>query len=219
MRLFIFTIAMAVTLLFGCVQSPEIVTPSTQQLLWREAESYTTCSTPREQVTGIKAAASQGKALEGAALSVAENSVTYAVDLPIYIPSAFIHFRYARLHYMKMPPSKVELLITSGEKLITRTILFGDTGGWGSTKASDWAIASASLGEMKPGKWQIQLTAQSKERGDTVLDGFFIAPDSIAFSTEDFSTLGRSMDAIRCLSAEPSSIFLKLDLRYSMACL
>ncbi len=158
-----------------------------RSVYWQEGESFTAAPQCVGSAISDKPPASGGRALAGNASKVKGSTVTYEIDLPQSIADAQIIFRFARLHWKTtMVPARFTVEITGANNTTaTGDIVFPDTKGWG-LKSSDWRLAAAKLGELKPGHATVKLTGQHDEN-DVVIDGFYIAPADFAITADELA--------------------------------
>lgn len=194
----------------GCAQPLSTKSP----LYWHEGEHDARLPKDMQQAVGNKAPASGGKALEGGPLAGKPGAVTYQVALPRDVPDAKLLIRHSRFHYAPMDPSKVDLLLTSGDTQIKRPLVFGDTGGWGTVGKSQWGMLAVDVGSLAAGTgpWQLTLSAAVERRGDVNIDGFFIVPGSVDITAEELAAADRiDIDGARYVGLSLDATTIRQD--------
>ncbi len=160
-------------------------------VLWHEGEAYVEGPANEQEGVGEKPPASGGQALYGLSMNSAGDRVHYRVRVPSRIPDARILIRYSRFHWFDMPPSRASVELAREGRRMMRTITFPDTGGWGTTDKAQWALASANLGTLPAGRWDVAFTMLKEKHGDVNIDGFFLAPASVSIRAEEFAVADR----------------------------
>jgi predicted esterase len=159
--------------------------------IWHEGENYTAVDPALGRGWEEKSTASGGKALYGATLGIKGREVKYVVPVDRTFTEAKLVFRYARLHWKKeMQPAVTACEITVAGKIRAYTVVFDHTGGWGSDSGKEWGIVELRIGEIKAGPLEVRLRAQD-DLGDAVIDGFWLAPQDLAFTADEFKPLER----------------------------
>lgn len=140
----------------------------------------------------VKPPASGGLSTAGAAFIEAGNEIRYVVDAPEAISHAKVVLRFARLHFREsMSPARLAVKVRNAGQEAEVSVSLGNTGGWGTNKAKEWAFETADLGiDLKPGKVELTLTAL-EDNSNVNIDGFFLASADFDINTQETSSLER----------------------------
>ena len=160
-------------------------------VVWQEGENYSKAGKGAELAIAQRPPASGGAALNGMALGLRGETVSYELLLEQAIPAAKIIFRFARLHWKAgMDPAQFICLIENAGVTHKLKLNFGDTKGWGTNNGGEWGLAEAEAGDLSKGPVKIFLTVDS-ETGDITLDGFFLVPKEFKLTAEELRELNR----------------------------
>ncbi len=160
-------------------------------VVWTEGEAYVDGPRNLTEGVGAKAPASGGKALYGAVLGAGGGFARYRVNVPNDVVNARLVVRYARYHWREMDPATVKVSLLSKKKIVRTSIVFGDTGGWGTTNKRDWALAIVDIGTMPAGDWIVRFDAPAEQGSDVNIDGFFLAPGWLDLTAAEMAAADR----------------------------
>jgi hypothetical protein len=187
--LFIFSLLCSLFLTFclSCTQDNCIQPPDT--IIWLEGEGFVSAPTKVERLYALCFSASGGRALDNSVFTEQGATVGYRLALKNDILQSKIIFRFARFHFdAKMSPAQIKIKLTQEERVLEKMIQLGGTGGWGEFPGQ-FAINSLSLGDLKKGDWQLELTSLTPHANIT-LDGLYIAPASFSLTNEELKKFG-----------------------------
>lgn len=144
---------------------------STEEYVWHEGEAF--LSRSGSSTADFKGPASNGQCLGMGWGSRRGDLAEYEVDLPLSLPRAALHLRYAREGRWA-----AELDVYASGKLVgsSPSMVLRPTGGWGY-KADEWAYQKLLVGSMEAGKYRIKFSSLVDDGGVNI-DGFFIADES-----------------------------------------
>lgn len=160
--------------------------------VWVEAESFASVTGNADRAVVGKPPASGGQSTAGTCFISAGDAMTFDLDLERAIPEAKLVLRYARLHFRdSMAPARLKVKVTQGASTSTMELICGDTQGWGTRNAKEWAFLEASLGKgLKPGPVSVEFSV-AEDSSNVNLDGFFLAPEDFSILREETRELQR----------------------------
>ncbi len=156
-------------------------------VVWVEGERYVAGPANRQVGVGAKPPASGREALFGPALAETDGFAEWTVPVGTEYDDARLLIRYARYHFREMEAAQVAVRVAARGRDILRTVRLGDTGGWGTADAGEWALAVVELGPLPAGTCTVRFTSQTEQFGDVNVDGFFIVEAGTVITGEELS--------------------------------